>query len=225
MLPYGSSVRLTHKTSVFISLSMLVLLNFVLPQFCISLVCSPVEENGNNYQSWNIMDHQGLLYEFVTARNTERNTVEANGCGEWNHQNKNIIPANITIPKHHSVFLSTQPRSSIFSLSRGYLLSLQYNVPVNLSSLLFGGSQMTSPEGKERDSHNNNHYCKEKIIDTHTYTKYPQMKKLNKTKYSSHHQSPSVLRYLPNLRWQTRPDELSDLSLCKGKIEDFSTVT
>lgn len=71
----------------------------------------------------------------------------ANGCEHWKHQNKIIIPAKITIPKHHSVFLSTQPRSSIFPLSRGYLLSLQNKVPVNLSSLLFGGSQITSPEG------------------------------------------------------------------------------
>lgn len=56
----------------------------------------------------------------------------------------------MTIPKHHSVFLSTQPRSSSFSLSRGYLLSLQYKVPTNLSSLLFGGSQMTSPEEQSK---------------------------------------------------------------------------
>lgn len=65
----------------------------------------------------------------------------------------NIIPAKMTIPKHHSVFLSTQPRSNIFSLSRGYLLSLQNNVPVNLSSLLFGGSQITSPEEHEISQH------------------------------------------------------------------------
>lgn len=62
------------------------------------------------------------------------------------------IPANMTIPKHHSVFLRTQPRSSIFSLSRGYLLSFQSKVPVNLSSLLFGGSQMTSPEDRQMDT-------------------------------------------------------------------------
>lgn len=63
---------------------------------------------------------------------------------------KQLLPANMTIPKHHSVFLSTQPRRSIFSLSRGYLLPFQYNVPVNLSSLLFGGSQMTSPEEQRK---------------------------------------------------------------------------
>lgn len=52
----------------------------------------------------------------------------------------------MTMPKHHSVFLRTQPRRSIFSLSRENLLSFQFNVPVNLSNLLFGGSQITSPE-------------------------------------------------------------------------------
>lgn len=67
---------------------------------------------------------------------------------------RNKIPAKMTIPKHHSVFLRMQPRSSIFPLSREYLLPLQFSVPVNLSSLLFGGSQMTFPEtqGQESDS-------------------------------------------------------------------------
>lgn len=76
----------------------------------------------------------------------------------------------MTIPKHHSVFLSTQPLSSIFSLSRGYLLSLQYKVPVNLSSLLFGGSQMTSPEEQSTGSLTNmSHRCgKGKFIDVYT---------------------------------------------------------
>lgn len=45
-----SKAWLTHRTRVFISLSILVLLKFVLPQFCISLVCSPVGWRGNNNQ-------------------------------------------------------------------------------------------------------------------------------------------------------------------------------
>lgn len=58
-------------------------------------------------------------------------------------------PAKMTRPKHHSVLRSTHPRSSVFWLLSGNLLSFQYRVPLNLSSLLLGGSQITSPGRRE----------------------------------------------------------------------------
>lgn len=54
-------------------------------------------------------------------------------------------PANITKPKHHFVFLSMQPLSSILSLSIGCFWSSQKSVPSNLVRLLLGGSQTISP--------------------------------------------------------------------------------
>lgn len=145
---------------------------------------------GNNFQCWKNINNK-RVYELVREKGLY-------GCRKWKHQNKKIIPAKMTIPKHHSVFLSTQPLSSIFSLSREYLLSLQYKVPVNLSSLLFGGSQMTSPEEQRTGSLTNiSYHCRRKFM--HSHNKIQTIRVLHKCKNKqicqalSHHQSPLVL--------------------------------
>lgn len=110
----------TQSTSVFISRSMLVRLNLVRPLFCISFVSGPGEQEGI----------RGCL---------------SLPCVQHSSSCCLSPPAKMTRPKHHSVLRRTQPRSSMFWLLRGYLFSFQYSVPPNLSSLLLGGSQITSP--------------------------------------------------------------------------------
>lgn len=58
------------------------------------------------------------------------------------------LPANTTTPQHHLLFLRTQPRNNILSLSSIQLFPFQFKVPSNLLRLLLGASHTISPRVK-----------------------------------------------------------------------------
>lgn len=125
-----SKKRLTQTTKTFIRRSTLVLLKVVLPQFCISFVSWPVHKKHTSHKCnknpmWNYKCVARFYFQIPVTP---------------------FSPANSTSPKHQSVFLSVQPLSRIFSLSREYLWPLKVSVPLKRSSRLLGDSQQTSPK-------------------------------------------------------------------------------
>lgn len=110
--------------------------------------------DGLYWSSWTCSSHSFASASFLDLQKRNRMI--------WSHKFHNshysssllmcVWPPNTTSPKHHSVFLRVQPRSRIFSLSSEYFWPAKLSTPVKRSRRLLGGSQRTSPWGKERHS-------------------------------------------------------------------------